>query len=226
METEDSLYHPLEQSERRFRLVRLPESDANGTRCEMKIFSLLSDDLPPWKALSYRWGDDNPEFNIYLNDHPVPVRQGLQTFITQMIAEKRRDWYFIDALCIDQNNEFERAIQVQQMGEIYRRAEEVVAWIAYEPYHYERDEIHWRKVVYDPDDAMNDFASQSTAEVERAVLENSYWSRLWIVQEVLLAKRLTIRIGNAEVEWSNLLPKKTIHKYKGLPTKNEKLGSV
>lgn len=207
--TKRSLYQSLGQ--RQFRLLRLPESETNGTRCEMKDFSLVDDDLPPWKALSYRWGEDNPESTIYLNDHPIRVRKGLQAFITQMIAEKRRDWYFIDALCIDQDNESERAVQVQQMGEIYRRAEEVVVWIMHEPYHYEMDEndpsvYH---VVYDIDNVTYDFASFSSDEINHAVLQNSYWSRLWVVQEVLLAQRLTIRIGNAEVNWSDLLPETT-----------------
>lgn len=40
------------------------------------------------------------------------------------------------------------------MAEIYRRAEEVVAWIVPEPYHLEKDEIHDYQAVYDPDDDM------------------------------------------------------------------------
>lgn len=224
--TDRLLYQPLGQSERRFRLVRLPESDTNGTQWEMRSFSLLDDHLPPWKALSYRWGEDNPEFTIYINGHPVPVRKGLHTFITQMMAEKQRDWYFIDALCIDQDNEWEKAVQVQQMSEIYRRAEEVVAWIVLERYYYEKDEDVWRRVVWGPDDATHDPSLLSREELEKAVLANSYWSRLWILQEVLLAQRLTIRIGNAELEWTNLLPEEAIFDDTGLPRKNENLGKV
>lgn len=220
---ERSPYHPLEQSERQFRLLRFLGSDPNRPRCEIKSFSLLNDDLPPWKALSYRWGDDEPKFMIYLNDHLVSIRKGLRTFIRQMIAEKRRGWYFIDALCIDQANNFEKQYQVQQMGEIYRRAEEVVAWIVYEPYHYERDESHVLHAVYDHDGHTHDVSSLSRARVERAVLENSYWSRLWILQEILLAKMLTIRIGSAEVDWFNLIPKKTraVFEHRGLPANND-----
>jgi hypothetical protein len=123
-----------------------------------------------------------------------------------MVADKRRDWYYIDALCIDQSNEAEKPGQVQAMGEIYRRAEEVVAWIVYEPENFEEGSD---EATYDPVDGLDVISSMSRAEIMRAVVENSYWSRLWIVQEVLLAKRLSIRFGSAEVEWLNFVPKKS-----------------
>lgn len=218
---ESSPYQPLEQSKRRFRLLRFLQSDGNRTRCEMKSFSLLSDGLPPWKALSYRWGEDEPDFMVYLNDHPVPVRKGLQTFLIQATAEKQRDWYFIDALCIDQDNDSEKACQVQQMGEIYRRAEEVVVWIVYEPYHVEGDEDHGYQTVYESDTDTHDVSSLSSAQVKDAILENSYWSRLWILQEVLLAKRLTFRIGSAGPELLNPIPEETIFDRRELPNKKD-----
>jgi hypothetical protein len=223
--SEASLYQPLGQSGRQFRLLRLRGSDADQIQCEMKTFSLASDDLPPWKALSYRWGEDEPDFVIRLNGHPVPVRKGLRLFLRQMMVEKRQDWCFVDALCIDQNNDREKARQVMQMCEIYQRAEEVVAWIVYEPYHYEGDRRNSLESgpVYDPDEDAYDTSSFSRTQLETAVLENTYWTRLWILQEVLLAKRLTIRIGNAEVEWTNLLPEKPILNRGGRPTRNQNI---
>jgi hypothetical protein len=209
---ENSPYHNLEGPKRQSRLLRLLDSAAGCIRCELNIVSLLEDDLPRCKALSYRWGEDTPYFIVYLDDHPIPVRQNLQTIMTQMVDERWRDWLFIDALCIDQGNELEKPGQVGLMGEIYRRAEEVVTWIVYEPDSYESEE-----------DGPVDVCHIPRAQLESAVLQNSYWSRLWSVQEVLLARRSTIRIGSAEVEWSNLIPEKTPFDRRGLPRKNEGL---
>jgi hypothetical protein len=213
-----SPYHPLDQSKRQFRLLRLLESTSDCINCEIRIFSLADNDQPPWKALSYRWGDDEPEFVVHVNDQAIPIRKNLHKIITQMIMEERRDWIFIDALCINQDDKWEKPGQVQLMGEVYRQADEVVAWIVFEPSN--EDEEMTDGPVYDP------YRSPSVwrAQLESSVLENSYWSRLWIVQEVLLAKRLTIRMGAAEVEWSNLVPEQRIFQNKGLPKKNDNLG--
>jgi hypothetical protein len=213
-----SPYHPLDQSKRQFRLLRLLESTSDCIECEIRIFSLADNDQPPWKALSYRWGDDEPDFVVHVNDHAFLIRKNLHKIITQMIMEERRDWIFIDALCINQDDESEKPGQVQLMGEVYRQADEVVAWIVFEP-NNEEEEMTGGP-VYDP------YRSPSVwrAQLESSVLENSYWSRLWIVQEVLLAKRLTIRMGDAEVEWSNLVPEKKFLESRGLPKKNNNLG--
>jgi hypothetical protein len=233
MDEDKSLpYHQLEASKREFRLVRLLDSSSDRIQCELGSFSLLNNDLPPWKALSYRWGEDEPECVVYLGDHPMPVRKILYGFIAQMAAEERRDWFFIDAICINQENESEKPSQVTQMGEIYRRAKGVVIWIVYEPYHYEDNALDTGQATYDPVDDSVDILSMSREKRERAVLENSFWSRLWIVQEVLLAAHLIIRIGSAEVDWLNL-PELNLRKLLDdgsnlistwLPIRNDSLG--
>jgi hypothetical protein len=199
-------------------LLRLLASTSNYIQCEVVVFSLADNELPPWNTLSYRWGDDEPEFVVHVNDHAIPIRKNLHKIMTQMITEERHNWIFIDALCINQDDESEKPGQVQLMGEIYRRAEEVVAWIVFEPNNDEEETTDGP--VYD---SYRDPSVWRT-QLESSVLENSYWSRLWIVQEVLLAKRLTIRMGAAEVEWSNLVPEKKFLETRGLPKTNANLG--
>lgn len=211
-------YQSLEQSKRQFRLIRLHDTGSDCIQCELAIFSLLDNDLPNWKALSYRWGDDPPEFVVHLDGYPVPIRKNLHSIITQMVTEQQKTWIFIDAICIDQDDELEKPSQVSYMGEIYRRAIEVLAWLIYEPYQTESDaEEETDGTNSDSRNAL----SFSRKELEAAVAENSYWSRLWIVQEVLLAKWLTIRIGNVEVDWMRLLPEKTYFNRVELPIKNQ-----
>jgi hypothetical protein len=74
-----------------------------------------------------------------------------------MAAEKRTDWFFIDALCIDQNNELEKSSQVQQMGEMYRCAEEVVTWIV------DEDQIQDDKSEFGSDDKNKTYAAATAA---------------------------------------------------------------
>lgn len=69
----------------------------------------------------------------YLDDHQIPIRSNLQTIVAQMVAENRQDWFFIDTLCINQDDDAEKPFLVSIMGEIYQRAEEVLAWIVQDP---------------------------------------------------------------------------------------------
>lgn len=126
-------YHQLEVSKRQFRLLRLLDCSLEHLECELRTISLCDEHPPPWKALSYRWGEDESGFVVYIENHPIPLRKNLYNIMSQMVTENRRGWIFIDALCIDQSNMAERSAQVQLMGEIYRRAEEVVAWLIHEP---------------------------------------------------------------------------------------------
>jgi FAD/FMN-containing dehydrogenase len=52
---------------------------------------------------------------------------------------------WIDALCIDQNNNEERGEQVQQMGSIYSKAERVIIWLDYVMYHIKQLEKEYTK---------------------------------------------------------------------------------
>ncbi|EME82157.1 uncharacterized protein MYCFIDRAFT_83590 [Pseudocercospora fijiensis CIRAD86] len=137
-----------------------------------------------------------------------------------MASENRRDWFFADAICINQDDIYERSLQVTYMGEIYRKALEVIAWI----YHEDTDDpklmtqSHIEKHVRElqmkekreavegadlqPDErklltSLHDLAWQLAAS-------SDYWSRLWIVQEILLAKKLTIRWYSFAFDWDNI----------------------
>jgi hypothetical protein len=46
-----------------------------------------------------------------------------------MSEERHICWIFIDALCINQEDVQERGQQVKLMRQIYRDAEEVIAWL-------------------------------------------------------------------------------------------------
>lgn len=51
------------------------------------------------------------------------------------------DWLWVDAICIDQSNDEERASQVSRMGRIYSSASETVAWLGKDELRVE--EVQW-----------------------------------------------------------------------------------
>ncbi|KAM7183867.1 Heterokaryon incompatibility protein (HET) domain containing protein [Rhypophila sp. PSN 637] len=115
--------------------------------------------LPPFTALSYTWGcpglssTSESYFAAYPEDQPPaassdsiwgkathPVRCNGSTFLVRLnlfdalikpiVAEDNcEEMVSIDAICIDQDNIQEREDQVQLMGDIFGRAEGVLAWL-------------------------------------------------------------------------------------------------
>jgi hypothetical protein len=110
-------------------------------RCWIEHFSL--DNAPPYRALSYAWGDMNTK-PIFLNDQKVLVRENLwqalwhlratnhgveRSDLSDYLTKVKPKWIWIDALCIDQQNNSERNHQVRVMGKIYKMAFEVLVWL-------------------------------------------------------------------------------------------------
>jgi len=184
----------------------------------MRIFRLQGKHEPVYTALSYTWGVDTCEHDIVLNGDVVRVRKNLHSFLLQMQAERRRDWFFVDALCINQEDAEERAHQVALMGKVYFGAEEVIAWMQRESYYMADDgELFYQDEDCAPaavrEDSLAITSEEKSLAAKKLMLHNSFWSRLWIVQEVLLAKRLTIRMRYATVDWFDLRPKRYAFDY-------------
>jgi hypothetical protein len=120
------------------------------------------------------------------------VRQNLWDLLDLTSTEADSDswgWYFIDQLCIDQENTLERNEQVHEMARIYRNAEEVVIWIM--PGNpIDRD---WFETL-DLEDSLLRVAAR---EKLKELMENDYWGRLWVFQEVVLGKLVMLRWGRA-----------------------------
>jgi hypothetical protein len=113
-----------------FRLARLLAVSGTDIQCE--IFQAWFDqpkDIMPYEALSYTWGDTEKTDKIRVNGCEFHVTQNLRLALEYLRLENEDRILWIDGLCINQMNDKEKGHQVQQMGNIYSRAERVVIWL-------------------------------------------------------------------------------------------------
>jgi hypothetical protein len=90
-------------------------------------------------------------------------------------------------MCIDQNNNLEHNYQVRQIGNIYSQADRVVTWLGRDP---ELENVLQRADTY------NSSAPQHIGHKARKSFRyHTYWSHAWIIQEVVLAKRVDVVAG-------------------------------
>lgn len=103
-----------------------PDSPLRGRLCVADL-----DNEPEYRALSYFWGDhsspkdviscDGEDFEITTNCM-LALRHLTKHFPCPLVV-------WIDAICIDQNNEDEKRHQIPLMSEIYSRALQVCIWL-------------------------------------------------------------------------------------------------
>jgi hypothetical protein len=184
-------YQALDASRQQIRLIKLHNNDldnalAPNIRCELTTHDL--DTAPVYIALSYVWGPPQPTQTIYLDGKAFTVRQNLYEFLHTFRTQHSNDCLiWIDQISIDQGSIRERNHQVQLMSTIYTRCKFVIAWLGLSSQGVAEEFLH------DP--------CYNTAN---ELLLNLYFTRVWIVQEILLPHDVRIMCGIAWVDWDLL----------------------
>jgi ankyrin repeat protein len=130
-------YPPLDLEKRSFRLLRLIKGNDGPIQCEI-INARFDDkeDIIPYNALSYTWGDQSNlrEIEVHRTTFRVDVMvlsvtENLHVALQHLRRREDDRILWVDAICIDQGNPKERGHQVEQMSSIYEQAAKVVFWL-------------------------------------------------------------------------------------------------
>jgi hypothetical protein len=190
-EAVDRFSHPkLDVSSRRksIRLLRIVgDPDDLNIRCEM--WSDTLDSETAYEALSYRWGDSPSRNRILINDMAYDIRDNLFDFLWQARQSRHNAVLWIDALCIDQSNREERNHQVAFMSDIYSRASRTIVWLGDDNNRTKTDVRYFFKLCDTArPDKLGDRETRLWNSAWEHLAANEYWSRLWIIQEVLRSR--------------------------------------
>jgi hypothetical protein len=237
-------YAPLDSSDEEIRLLHLsPGTKDEQASVEISCASLR--DRPRYLALSYVWGEGAKR------THPISVN-GRQLHVTEsllhalehlrnMQGPDARIPFWVDALCIDQDNDSEKSHQVRLMKKIYSQAYKVLVWLgptseaselalakmrAVEAWWYIGTHANEPVVEGHDEDEKNPKESKNGNSVRKHsngyepimflyeehdkeffgsleaitnFLENPWWGRAWIAQEVSSPKSHSTPLGNVEV---------------------------
>jgi hypothetical protein len=84
---------------------------------------------PKYEALSYVWGSPTPDTAISCHGLELLVTENCVLAMRRLRRRIRTRLLWIDAICIDQASGEEKQHQVQLMGDVYSKAEEVIIWL-------------------------------------------------------------------------------------------------
>ena len=153
-------------------------------------------------CVSYTWGPPAPMKEIRINGATFKVRQNLYDLLLQLYDMQIDEnvYFWIDQISIDQNNVLERNSQVKIMDQIFCNAAQVVVWLGPSADGSDRAmkvlESRRRLQLY-----LDGSGNRDEKRAFRALFRRPYWGRLWVVQELMLSRRLLLLCGSIMVPW-------------------------
>lgn len=206
-----SLYAEHLVRENEIRLVHLEPSDQLDDRIIASMSVVSLDSKERYHAISYAWGSPICDDYIVCEGVRLPVTKNLHdglTRIREKMAVRREDripprWFlptiWADAICINQSDREEKALQVQRMTTVCWKAASVIVWLG-EATDDEAEDVYV---------SLLDHRSEADAEVHLTALVRRPWfSRRWAIQEVALNLHRHVLLGAIRF-WFNLLPRKS-----------------
>ncbi|KAI5365632.1 hypothetical protein J4E82_011333 [Alternaria postmessia] len=179
-------YHMVTTGDIRI-LKLLPGSFGDPLRCRSRIKRIESN--PKYDALSYMWGDSSLTGSMFLDNKPFPVTRSLENALRHVRLRGSARYLWADAVCINQRDDEEKGNQIHLMKEVYSRASTVRVWIDVE---LSLEDPVVQKLftlrLQDNDDQLGD--DPEYWKVLLPLLQNDYWDRLWIQQELVFAPEL------------------------------------
>ncbi|KAL8898549.1 MAG: hypothetical protein Q9207_006646 [Kuettlingeria erythrocarpa] len=150
-------------------------------------------------------------------DGRLDVTQNLAVALRHLRSEAMKRVLWIDAICVDQQNLEERGHQVQRMADIYRNAKQVIAWLGPEGENSalametlgslaSKIELDWDTFAVVPGSDLADrgialpYDDETWASVQ-SLLSRAWYRRLWIRQEILLARAASLQCGYEAIDW-------------------------
>jgi len=196
-------YTPLDPIKRQIRPIRLAAEREDGdVHCELDTFDF--EDAPTYTALSYTWGPATPHFNVHVAGYIIQIRENLYHFLKRyQFREVQERYLWIDQLSIDQSNVDERSAQVQFMSKIYKKSKTVIMWLG-DGLGPESERERYDAAVRFSNKEYTPIYDDRDRGAVLTILGHPCFSRLWIVQEVLLASDIKVLLRDLCIPWEDM----------------------
>ena len=214
------VYKRINQKEE-LRLLRIQQTTDVDSPIQCTItHETLHQVLPPFEAISYTWadesGDSAKKATIYLDSKPFTVTANCERALRRVRLKGQSRLVWIDAICIDQDSEAEKTHQVQLMAQIYARANRVLIYVG----EASEQSTQLLEILGNPLHTDRDCeAILKRDHLEKALsvfLSRPYFWRVWVLQEIALAKQAILICGGKSIAWRVLAGRKLVDTHSNL----------
>ena len=222
-------YQPLAYDDSIRILILEPGERQELIQCSLVPVRLSEN--PEYDAISYVWGTDEPSQEIFIDGQKVMIRTNLHSALlrfrrsperndSQEVSNcnlQRRLW--VDALCINQADIPERNQQVQSMKLVFAQARSVLIWLresvesdrfAFDVFKIAQGIIQSRVRI--SEDEFKRFSKvapshrfqRNTWTAVNGVFKCTWFERIWVLQELVVAHDPLVICGEYETTWAAL----------------------
>ena len=214
------LYPPLKSDSSTRLFVLFPGVGSDPLRGSVDEVDLAGDHTS-YEAISYTWGTAGNEKPLYIDGRLTVIWGNLSSCLYHLRDALISKKLWVDAICIAQHDLIEKAQQVEMMGQVFGHAEQVLAWLG--DHDSDSEMIFssslsspWR--FYRPEEGPDDpfkkgryygqGEDQDSADFRRAwasLFRRPYWTRRWVIQELVTARQVTVHCGHSRADWSEFM---------------------
>jgi hypothetical protein len=157
---------------------------------------------PTYEALSYTWADAKGDDSLCkkilcgFSGSTISITTNCEAALLLLRKEDADRPLWVDAICIDQSNVLERNHQVKNMIAIFRSAVRVLVYLGQGNPNLDR------LVDYISDDVSGHLPK---AFDFMSLFRNRWFQRVWIIQEVAVAKDVLVVYGGKRMSWDDLI---------------------
>jgi hypothetical protein len=214
-------YREVQSTAQEIRVLHLDPSCRIGKRtrlrCDLKHISLSQVPVPRYVAVSYCWGTGEERAPIVIDGQRATIPRTAADALRNLSRVACEAPLWIDAVSIDQYNLLEKSEQVSMMKDVYSLADAVLIWLGPAGKHtaaaiasidkiYRQclratdDLEHLQDHLYGTDGSTGfKYSSEPLPDCDWLSLRSFYaapwFSRLWVIQEIGLARNATVVVG-------------------------------
>lgn len=196
------LYTQIRIRQNQFRLINVKPAVAHeeDVICTLR----LAAEGEKYDALSYAWGPGDAVRAITINGMRMMIRANLDAFLRHYRHETDVKTVWIDALCINQGDIAEKNMHVPYMHLVYMRCCRLWIWLGEASADSDLAIGVLKMLTYDHVYAKPPYLGPTKLAAIGSLLARSWWSRAWIVQELVYGLRVKHRMimcGKSTLEW-------------------------
>jgi hypothetical protein len=224
------VYQPLSPLSNDIRILTIHRAPySTRGRLEYKLEHVPLSAASNYVALSYRWGAHRARIPLHIEGSVIRITSSLADALA-VLWRRGCSRIWADAICINQEDQEERSLQVLRMAAVYRSANAVIAWLG------EADERSLTGFQYlvekcralpsssktlkslaEKNQSVGIPLNDTTSRHIRSKLKTSrwdalggllalpYWGRVWIIQELAMANTLQIIWGTSLRNFSDIV---------------------
>ncbi|KAG6364316.1 hypothetical protein INS49_005916 [Diaporthe citri] len=218
-------YQPLPLNDEYIRQLILGPGQGNDPLSGSLVTTKLPD-APGFEAISYVWGASIRDRWIVIDGRQLPITTSMEDALRHARMSDKQRTLWADSICMNQEDNVEKAHQVTMMGRIYARSSRTLICLGLDPQsrQYSRDVValvdgvnNMMDRTFASPEFSWDWESFPFPREDEPLLHDEKWisweklgkcdwfRRGWVVQEAALAREAVVLWADAEIQWISIL---------------------